>query len=91
MDWYYDAFRVLSLLVVWAIPAALVVTIIVIAILAPVLTLTGMGINLYQSLLVRPLRKRGAKMPSTSQACATNTDCPPGFICVSGRCVAAKS
>jgi len=36
MEWYYDVFRVLSLVIVWAIPAILVLAVVVFAILAPV-------------------------------------------------------
>ena len=87
MDWFYDAFRGLSLLVVWAIPAILVLAIIAFTIFAPALTLTGMSINLYKILCTRLGSKGGVKMQSTNLACSANADCPPGLVCVNGRCM----
>lgn len=87
MEWYYDTFRALSLLVAWAIPATLVVVVIVFVVFAPALTLTGMGISLYKILCIRLRSKGRAEMRGTNLACSTNVDCPPGLVCVNGRCM----
>lgn len=50
MELYQDIFRVISLVVVWAIPTILVVAVIVFAILAPVMTLSGVFLRLYQAI-----------------------------------------
>lgn len=47
MEWY-DVFRVLSLVVVWAIPAILVLLVVVFAILAPVFIWAGVVSGLFR-------------------------------------------
>jgi len=90
VEWYYDVFKVLSLLVVWAIPAILVAAIVGFTVLAPTLALAGMGINLYKTVSVRLGSKVSAKTQRTNLVCSTNADCPPGLVCVNGRCVPVK-
>ncbi len=47
----------------------------------PVLIWIGMGSALYQ---------RGKEGSLLREACAIDTDCPPGFACVNGRCLPAR-
>lgn len=43
-----DVFRVLSLVVVWAIPVILILAVAIFAVLAPAFTLAGGGLRLYE-------------------------------------------
>lgn len=89
VEWYYNLFRALSLVVVWAIPVFLVAAVVVFAIGAPVLTSGGLLIRLYDS--VRPtLRTRvQPEAPASTLACSVDADCPTGFVCADGHCVPA--
>ncbi|MFQ5997433.1 MAG: dickkopf-related protein [Dehalococcoidales bacterium] len=91
MEWYTDFFRVLSLLVVWAIPAALVVAVVVFVIAAPALTLGGVVIRLYEIVRFRLRRRAPAEMPGLHLSCSIDADCPPGYVCVNGLCVPKKA
>ena len=55
----YDVFRVISLVVVWGIPAILILGVVVFIILAPALTFGGMASKLYQRVFAR--RKRAIR------------------------------
>jgi len=50
---------------------------------APILVWVGAGAALYQSRKTANLLKRA--LPE--RACSIDSDCPPGFACVSGRCM----
>ena len=54
---------------------------------APVLIWVGAGSALYQS------RKRAKMLEKAlpNLACAINADCPPGYVCINGRCVLEKA
>jgi len=52
------------------------------AILTPVLIWVGLAIAIRELLL----QWRESRLPS-SLVCRIDTDCPPGYICVAGRCV----
>ena len=39
---------------------------------------------------LRP-RKANGKKKNRSSLCLVDADCPPGYICVNGRCVAQRS
>lgn len=93
MELYFGVFRVLSLVVVWAIPAILVVGVVAFLVSAPVLTLGGALLRLYDIAHIRLRRKPQAGMPilSPKWACSVDTDCPTGFVCIDGRCVPQKT
>ena len=57
-----------------------------IGICAPALIWVGAGSALYQS------RKQGnlLKQAFANVACSLDSDCPSGFVCVSGHCVPAR-
>ncbi len=57
MEFYYDAFRVLSLVIVWAIPAILIVAVVAFVIGASALTLGGVVLRLRDIISVRLLSK----------------------------------
>ena len=53
----------------------------------PVLIWAGLGIALHQ-------RKKEAnllKQALPNLVCSLDTDCPPGFICMAGRCVPQRT
>jgi len=87
MERYYDVFRVLSLVIVWAIPAILIVAVVVFVIGAPALTLGGVVLRLYDIVSVRLRRKAQAETQGLNMACSVNADCPPGFVCMNGFCM----
>lgn len=87
MEWYYDVFRVLSLLVVWAIPAVLVMLVVAFVVAAPALAMGGVVSGLRERLGARlQARAKGNKRQSVTLTCSIDTDCPPGFVCVNGSC-----
>ena len=57
MELYYDFFRVLSLVIVWAIPAILIVAVVAFVIGASALTLGGVVLRLRDIISVRLLSK----------------------------------
>ena len=87
MELYYDVFRALSLVIVWAIPAILIVAVVVFVIGAPALTLGGVVLRLYDIVSVRLRRKAQAETQGLNMACSVNADCPPGFVCMNGFCM----
>ncbi len=93
MELYYDVFRVLSLVIVWAIPAILILAVVVFVIAAPALTLGGVVLRLYDTVSVGLRRKPQAETQTQGLhlACSSDTECPTGFVCVGGYCVADKS
>lgn len=48
------------------------------------------GGGIYEA-IVRRKRTKLLEMALPNVNCSTNTDCPPGFICVRGRCVPQKA
>ena len=90
MEWYGDVFRVLSLVVAWAIPAALVLAVLLFSIFAPSLALAGIGFRLYRFVFGRLGSKTQPEMQDDNTVCFMDGDCPPGFVCVSGHCVPAQ-
>ncbi len=54
--------------------------------LAPLLIWAGAGVALHQSRQRSGLLKRALH----DLACSIDTDCPAGYMCVSGHCVPAK-
>lgn len=87
MELYYDVLRVLSLVIVWAIPATLVVAVAAFVIVAPALTLGGVLIRLYEIVCLRLRRRARAEAQGVNLACSVDVDCPVGYICVGGYCV----
>ena len=54
---------------------------------APLLIWAGAGMALYQ-------KRRAAsplKQALSGVSCSIDTDCPPGYICLNGRCVLKES
>ncbi len=51
--------------------------------LAPLLVLAGAAVALYRWIKVTKLFKKA--LPDLS--CSIDTDCPPGYVCMDGRCV----
>ena len=86
----YDIFRVLSLVIVWAIPAILLMAVAVFVIVAPTLTLGGVIARLYEVVGVRLRRRMQARQQGLDTVCSVNADCPPGFVCAEGHCVPAR-
>ncbi len=93
MEFYYDVFRLLSLMIVWAIPAILIVAVVVFVIGAPALTLGGVVLRLSDIVSVRLRRKPQAETQTQglNLTCSVNADCPRGFVCVNGYCVPTKT
>ena len=73
MEWH-DVFRVLSLVVVWAIPAILVLAVLAFTILAPAATFAGAVLRLYETVRTKLLRRAPAEkqlpieMPAVQEA-----------------------
>ena len=78
MEWYHDVFRVLSLVITWTIPATLVAAVVAFVIVAPALTLGGVGMKLYDIVSVRLRRSVQAETQGLNRAFSTDADCPPG-------------
>jgi Cys-rich repeat protein len=79
----YEVFKIISVVVVWGIPAILILGMIAFAFFAPALIWVGAGAALYQ-------RRKGAnllKRAVSEMACSVDMDCPPGHVCRAGRCV----
>lgn len=53
---------------------------------APVLIWVGAGCAFYQDRKQKNLLKQA--LPDAT--CSLDSDCPPGFVCLGGHCVAAK-
>jgi len=85
-----DVFRVLSLVVVWAIPAALILAVVVFILAAPALTLAGVFVRLYEVVRDKLQRTARAETQPLNLACSVDADCPPGFVCADGHCVPEK-
>jgi hypothetical protein len=85
-----DVFRVLSLVVVWAIPAILILAVVVFILAAPALTLAGVFVRLYEVVRDNLRRRAPAEVEGLNLACSIDADCPPGFVCVNGRCAPEK-
>lgn len=90
MEAFGGIFRVLSLLIVWAIPAVLIIAVGAFVVGAPALTLGGLVLRLYSSVSVRLRRKTQAEPQGFNVACSIDADCPPGFVCANGYCVSRK-
>jgi len=86
----FDVFRVLSLVVVWAIPAILILAVVVFILAAPALTLAGVFVRLYEIVRDKLQRRARAEVEGLNLTCSINADCPPGFVCANGRCVPEK-
>ena len=53
----------------------------------PLLIWAGLGVALYQ-------RKKEAnllKQALANMMCSINADCPPGFVCLDGHCIPART
>lgn len=59
MEWQSDVFRMLALVIVWAIPAVLIVAVAVFAILAPALPAAGAVFRVYEAIRDRLRRRAG--------------------------------
>ncbi len=79
----YDVLRVLSLVVVWAIPAILVLGVVAFVVLAPAFAFGGAARRLYDNGKKTKLQRH----TSPAFTCSIDTDCPPGYVCVGGRCI----
>jgi len=87
---FYDVFRVLGVVVAWAIPAVLVLLVVVFVLAAPVLALGGAALRLYEVVGGKLRRGGRAETQGLNLACSIDTDCPSGLVCVGGYCVAEK-
>jgi len=85
-----DIFRVLSGVVVWAIPAILVLAVVVFVVAAPAAALAGAVLHLYEGVRNKLRRRVPAEMEDLNLVCAVDAECPPGFVCVKGHCVPEK-
>ena len=56
-----------------------------VGLLMPVSILVAGGSALLQK------KKRSSLGDSSDMACGVSSDCPPGFVCLGGRCVLADS
>ncbi|MDD5289365.1 MAG: hypothetical protein PHY28_09690 [Dehalococcoidales bacterium] len=90
MEWTVDIFRVISVVIAWAIPAILVLAVAVFVLAAPVLTLAGLVSLAYDKVSSTPIKGTETKRQRMNLECTIDTDCPPGCICVAGRCVPEK-
>ena len=54
---------------------------------APLLIWVGIGVVLFQRR--REVNLLEQALPNL--ACSVNSDCPPGFVCLNGRCVLEKA
>ncbi len=87
MEWYYDTFRFLSLFIVWAIPAVLLMLVVLFVVAAPALAVGGVVSGLCERLGANLQAKvKEQKGQGLGLTCSINADCPPGFVCVNGSC-----
>ncbi len=86
MEVYDGILRILSLVVVWVIPATLIVAVVAFVVGAPALTLGGLVLRLYGTMSVRLRRKTRTETRGFNLGCSIDADCPPGYICVDGVC-----
>ncbi len=91
MEWYYDIFKVLSLVTVWAIPTALIAVVVLFVVASPLLAMGGLVTRLYGFFRAGLPSKAQAERPGANLACSIDADCPAGFMCVNGRCVPEKA
>ncbi len=91
MEWYYDIFKVLSLVAVWAIPTALIAVVVLFVVASPVLAVGGLVTRLYGFFHAGLPSRVQAERRGLNLACSIDTDCPPGFVCANGRCVPEKA
>lgn len=80
MEWYYDVFRTLALVIAWAIPAVLLVAVAVFIILAPAFTSAGGVLRVYEVVRDKLRRRAQAKrqsltnMPAVQERGAADDD-----------------
>ncbi|MBI2909793.1 MAG: hypothetical protein HYX92_19310 [Chloroflexi bacterium] len=86
-----DLFRVLSLVVAWAIPGTLAMLVVVFAVAAPAFIAAGVILRLHQVLGVRRQGTSPGERRSLELACSVDGDCPPGFMCIDGVCVSMRT
>lgn len=87
MEVYEGFFRALSLVIVWAIPASLIIAVGAFVVSAPALALGGLALRLYSIASFRMHRKSQTKPMGLNVACSIDADCPSGFVCLNGICV----
>ncbi len=87
----FDVFRVLSLVVTWAIPAILVAAVVGFIVLGPAMMLAGVILRSYEAVRDSLRRRARAEAEVLNPACSIDADCPEGFICANGRCVPEKA
>ena len=83
----YDVLRALSLIIVWAIPALLVVGVVALVITMPALIAGGAILRLSNIVSAGLRRKPQVKTQAQGMTCAIDTDCPLGYVCMAGHCV----
>jgi len=87
----FDVFRLLSLVVTWAVPALLIVAVAVFIVTSPLFALGGLITKWYEFFHARLPSRTQAEKRGLNLVCSTHTDCPPGFLCENGRCVPEKA
>lgn len=87
----FEVLRLLSLIVVWFIPSILILILLLFIMLMPACALGGLINRLYTSILdygfyCKIKTKLVKNIPSES-ICSVDSDCPPGYVCMNGRCI----
>ncbi len=86
----YDVFRVISLVVVWGIPAILILGVLVFIILAPAFTFGGMASKLYERVFATQRRAIRQEPAPTNGEMLRAAKLPPEEEPPKGKTVAAK-
>ncbi|OGO17121.1 MAG: hypothetical protein A2Z02_00905 [Chloroflexi bacterium RBG_16_48_7] len=83
----YIIFKFLSLVIVWFIPALLILATFAFMISIPVFSLGGLLFKIHDAFWVRLKGNIQATSRRIKATCSVDTDCPEGFVCLSGYCV----